>query len=209
MKTTTLKVMVIDSDSRFLEAYPYYFNTYRDYDLAGIYTTVAEALEDYPLVQPDIVLSEVHLPEGCGVAGIAEFRKRDSDARVIMVSDETDFETIKKAFKYGAVGYLTKPVSKKRLEQALDSIKYEGAALSHDIAKQVISMFRRKQYTNFSERENEIIECLGQGMTYKSIAEKLFVTTSTINFHIQNIYLKLDVNSKSEALQKIRQLESA
>ncbi|WP_425423091.1 response regulator transcription factor [Robiginitalea biformata] len=209
MKTTTLKVMVIDSDIRFLEDYPYYFNTYRDYDLAGIYSSVAEALEDYSRIQPDIVLSEVHLPEGCGVAGIAEFRKRDADAKVIMVSDETDFETIKKSFKLGAVGYLTKPVSKKRLEQALDSIKYEGAALSHDIAKQVISMFRRKHYANFSERENEIIECLGQGMTYKSMAEKLFVTTSTINFHIQNIYLKLDVNSKSEALQKIRQLECA
>lgn len=201
--------MVIDSDIRFLEAYPYYFNTYRDYDLAGIYSSLEEAIEDYVAIQPDIILSEVHLPEGCGVSGVAEFRKRDPEARIIMVSDETDFEVIKRAFKYGAVGYLTKPVNRKRLEQALDSIKYEGAALSHDIAKQVIAMFRRKHYANFSERENEIIECLGQGMTYKSIAEKLFVTTSTINFHIQNIYLKLDVNSKSEALQKIRELECA
>ena len=58
-------------------------------------------------------------------------------------------------------------------------------------------------------RENQIIEYLGQGATYKAIAEKLFVTTSTINFHIQNIYLKLDVNSKSEALKKIREWEYA
>jgi DNA-binding NarL/FixJ family response regulator len=126
-----------------------------------------------------------------------------------MVSGENDFEVIKKAFKYGASGYLTKPITKKRLKDALNSIRYEGAALSNDIARKIIQAFRRKSYDCFSERENEIIEYLSQGDTYKTIAEKLFVSPSTINFHIQNIYLKLDVNSKSEALQKLRALDYA
>lgn len=209
MKTATLKVMVIDSDMRFLEAYPYYFSTYRDYDLVGIYPSAEEALEAYLELRPDIVLSEVHLPTGSGIDAIAEIRKRNSDARILMISDENDFEYIRKAFKFGAAGYLTKPITANRLKEALDSIRFEGAAISNDIALQVISAFRRKSYENFSQRENEIIEYLCQGLTYKNIAEKLFVTPSTVNFHIQNIYLKLDVNSKSEALEKIRELDVA
>ena len=126
-----------------------------------------------------------------------------------MVSAENNFEVIKQAFKNGAVGYLTKPITKKRLQDALSAIRFEGAALSNDIAKEIIHAFRRKSYSCFSQRENQIIEYLSQGATYKAIAEKLFVSASTINFHIQNIYLKLDVNSKSEALEKLQQLDYA
>ena len=70
-------------------------------------------------------------------------------------------------------------------------------------------MFQRKSYSAFSKRENQIIDYLCEGETYKTIADKLFVTPSAVNFHIQNIYLKLDVNSKSEALEKLRLLDCA
>jgi DNA-binding NarL/FixJ family response regulator len=209
MNTTTLKVMVIDEDPKFNETYAYYFSTYQEFHLAGIYRTVEEALEDYEMVRPDIILSEVSFSGLSGIDGLIEFQKSDYSAMVIMVSYEDDYNGITKAFKFGAEGYLTKPISKKELRKALYAIKYEGAAISNDIAKKIISMYRRKTYENFSERENQIIEYLGQGATYKSIAEKLFVTTSTINFHIQNIYVKLDVNSKSEALKKIREMNMA
>lgn len=209
MNTTTLKVIVIDDDPKFHETYASYFSTYREYHLAGIYRTVEDALEDYEHVRPDIVLSEVSFSGISGIDGLLEFQKVENSAMVIMVTYEDDFNGITSAFKFGAEGYLTKPLSKKRLRHALNSIKYEGAAISNDIAKKIISMFRRKTYECFSERENQIIEYLGQGATYKAIADKLFVTTSTINFHIQNIYVKLDVNSKSEALKKIREMDIA
>lgn len=207
--TTLLKTIVIDPDPRFHETYAYYFSTYPEYNLLGIYKSVEEALADYLEMTPDLILSETRLFPVSGVEGIAAFRKKDPEAKIIMVSEENDFETIKKAFKNGAVGYLTKPITKKRLKDALDSIRFEGAALSNDIARKIIHAFRRKSYSCFSQRENQIIEYLSQGATYKAIAEKLFVSPSTINFHIQNIYLKLDVNSKSEALQKLQELDFA
>ena len=209
MNTSTLQVMIIDNDPKFHETYRYYFHNYNEFDLIGIYNSAEEALEDYDRMRPDIVLSEVNLPEMTGIEALSAFRKLDPEASVLMVSNENDFETIKRAFKYGASGYLTKPISINRLLQALNSIKDEGAAVSNDIVKKLIDTFRRKSYKFFSERENQIIEHLCQGDTYKTIANKLFVSTSTINFHIQNIYLKLDVNSKSEALSKIRQLDFA
>jgi DNA-binding NarL/FixJ family response regulator len=209
MDTTTLKVIVIDEDHKFNETYAYYFSTYREYHLAGIYRTVEDALENFEQVRPDIVLSEVSFSGLSGIEGLIEFQKLENSAMVIMVTYEDDFNGIENAFKFGAEGYLTKPISKKALRHALNSIKYEGAAISNDIAKKIISMYRRKTYECFSERENEIIEYLGQGATYKAIADTLFVTTSTINFHIQNIYIKLNVNSKSEALKKIREMDAA
>jgi DNA-binding NarL/FixJ family response regulator len=69
-----------------------------------------------------------------------------------------------------------------------------------------VANFHKKSFNFFSERENQIVDYLFKGATYKVIADKLFVTTSTVNFHIQNIYLKLDVNSKSEALTKLEQM---
>lgn len=209
MKTTTLQVMVIDNDPKFHETYRYYFHNYQEFSLIGIYNSAEDALADYERQRPDIVLSEVNLRGISGIEAISEFRKLDPEASVLMVSNENDFNAIKRAFKQGAAGYLTKPISMKRLLHALNSIKDEGAALSNDIVKKIIDTFRRKSYKFFSERENQIIDHLCQGDTYKTIANKLYVSTSTINFHIQNIYLKLDVNSKSEALNKIRQLDYA
>ena len=206
MKSNILKIIVIDNDRLFHAAYMYYFETYRDYSLQGIYVSVEDALKDFDNVLPDIIVSEVSMPEVCGIEGIRLFRKKDPDIKIIMISAQNDFEIIKKAFKNQANGYLTKPVTKKRMYNALNSIKFEGATMSNDIVKKVISMFHRKSYHNFSERENQIIDYLCQGATYKLIADKLFVTTSTINFHIQNIYLKLDVNSKSEALVKLKEI---
>jgi len=208
MKSNILKIIVIDNDRLFHAAYMYYFETYRDYSLQGIYVSVEDALKDFDNVLPDIIVSEVSMPEVCGIEGIRLFRKKDPDIKIIMISAQNDFEIIKKAFKNQANGYLTKPVTKKRMYNALNSIKFEGATMSNDIVKKVISMFHRKSYNNFSERENQIIDYLCQGATYKLIADKLFVTTSTINFHIQNIYLKLDVNSKSEALTKLQEMEN-
>lgn len=206
MQRETLNVIVIDTDLVLHEAYKSYFKTYANFQLTALFTTVEDALSVYEEIRPDIIISEVSLPKMNGLDGIIHFRKKDPNVKILMASRENDFEIIKKAFKNGANGFLSKSVTRKRLHQALQSIKNEGAALSNDVAKKIISIFQRKSYQSFSERENQIIDYLSQGATYKIIADKLFVTTSAINFHIQNIYLKLNVNSKSEALLKLQEI---
>ena len=205
MRPNVLKVIIIDNDKQLHTSYSAYFKNYSDFELCGIYTKIETAINDFETVQPDIIVSEVSLPIINGINGIKLLRKKDPKVQIIMTSSQNDFEIVKKAFKYGANGFLTKRVTAKRLHHALKSIKYEGAVISNDIAKKIIAMFQPKVYQSFSERENQIIDYLGQGATYKTIADKLFVTTSAINFHIQNIYLKLNVNSKSEALLKLKE----
>lgn len=209
MSTNILKSIVIDSDRSLHDNYRQYFDMYLDYSLEQIFVSVEDALSDYDLFSPDIVFIEVAQKDGCAIERIQDFRKKDPNVKIIMLGEENDFELVKKAFKNSANGFITKPVSERKLFNALDSIKNEGATMSNDIISLFISTFQRKSREIFSERENQVVDLLCQGATYKSIAEKLFVTASAVNFHVQNIYLKLDVNSKSEALMKLQQLDYA
>ncbi len=207
MNPNISKIIVIDNDLTFHDKYQRYFESYLDYSLNGIHISISEALAEYDYLRPDIIFSEVALTHECGIEGIRRFRKKDPNVKIIMLSAHSDIELVKKAFNNGANGYLSKPVTERTLYNALDSIMSEGATMSNDIVSKIISKFQRKSYDFFSERENQVVEYLSQGATYKTIAEKLFVTASAINFHVQNIYLKLDVNSKSDALRKLQELE--
>ncbi|WP_396637369.1 response regulator [Maribacter sp. R77961] len=206
MKTKRSKIIVIESDATLHIAYTNYFEKFFEYSLEGIYCNTYDALKTFKKIKPDIIVTEVNLDTINGIESIRYFKRKDWNVKIIMISHNNDFDVIKKAFKNGANGYLTKPMNADKLYYALNCIQKEGAVMSNDIVKKVIANFRRKSFKLFSERENQILDYLSKGATYKVIADKLFVTTSTVNFHIQNIYLKLDVNSKSEALSKIEQL---
>ena len=206
METQILRIVVIEKDKLQHQAYHHYFNNFSTYDLSGIYTNANDALRSFKKNAPDIVISEVDLEDMSGLDAIKLFRRKHWHIKVIMISLNNDFEVIKDAFKKGANGYLTKPMSQDKLLHALDCIRKDGATMSNDIVQKVVANFHRKSYKFFSERENQIVDYLCKGATYRMIADKLFVTTSAVNFHIQNIYLKLDVNSKAEALTKLERL---
>lgn len=208
MKNSKIRIIVLEQEKSLLPIYENHFEHLEDYELVGSYTAAADGLKDFKNTLPHIVLSEIALTGINGIEAIKLFRKKDWGIKVIMLSEINDFDVIKNAFKKGANGYLTKPLTLDKLEHALRSMEKEGAAMSNDIVKKIIHNFHKKTFAFFSDRENQIVDYLCQGATYKMIAEKLFVTTSAVNFHIQNIYLKLDVNSKSEALSKLEQLQN-
>ncbi len=207
MVQSKTRIAIIDGDEKLYETYSDFLNDSMSYQLLGTFSSIEEALFAFEKEPPEIIISEIELKGINGISGIAHLRKKNTDFKIIVVSRKNDFNTIKKVFREGANGYLTKPLTKERFLNALDAVKNDGAALTDDVAKKVISIFKKKKYDWLSGRENQIVEYLSQGATYKVIAEKLFVTPSTVNFHIQNIYLKLNVNSKSEALEKLKQLE--
>ena len=209
MNINSLNCIVIDQDELLQDKYRRYFDMYLEYALQGVYASVDAALADYHLQSPDIIFIEESLNEAPGSSGIQRLRKKNAEAKIIMLSDQHDFDLVKRAFKDSASGYISKPISERKLYNALDAIRNEGVTMSNDIISLFVATFQRKSREIFSERENQVIDLLCQGATYKSIAEQLFVTASAVNFHVQNIYLKLDVNSKSEALVKLQQLDYA
>jgi len=207
MKTNTLKIAIIDNDEALDPIYRLYFNDEATYELHGVYKSVHELLSNFGRTTPDIILCEAQLNGISGIDGLDYFYKKNEDLKVLMMSQKNDFKLIKEAFRKGANGFLIKPLTKERLFNALDALGQHGVALELDVAKKIISSFQTKGYDTFSRKENEIIELFTQGFTYKMIADKLCVSASAVNFHIQNIYVKLNVNSKSEALKKLKEME--
>ncbi|WP_036385335.1 response regulator transcription factor [Muricauda sp. MAR_2010_75] len=207
MKTNPLQIAIIDNDVSLHPIYKFYFEDVITYELHGIYKSVHDLLSNFGRTNPDIVISEVSLAGISGIDGLEYLHKKNEDLKVLMMSKKNDFKLIKEAFKKGASGYLTKPLTKERLFNAVEALDQHGVALEHDLVKKIISSFQMKTFDSFSRKENQIIELLTQGFTYKMIADRLCVTPSAVNFHIQNIYVKLNVNSKSEALQKLREME--
>ncbi|WP_420322755.1 response regulator transcription factor [Flagellimonas sp.] len=207
MKTDPLKIVIIDNDEKLHPLYQLYFSEVPSYELVEIYTSVNKFISNAMRTRPDIIVSEVNLTGISGIDGIQYFNEQNIPSKVLMISQQCNFETIKESFKKGANGFLTKPLSKNRLFNALEELHQHGVALEHDVAKKIIHSFQIKTFERFSKKENEIIAWFTQGFTYKMIADRLCVTPSAINFHIQNIYVKLNVNSKSEALKKLQEIE--
>ena len=205
MKTTPMNVMLVDHDPFTEKICNSFFLQNFDYQLINVCHSFREALCNFSKYRPDLVISETHIQGVSGLNTVDLFLQKEPALKVLIASSENDFERIKQAFKVGVTGYLTKPLTEERLKIALKTIQEDGTPLSHDVSNKIVSAFRKKQYIQLSARENEIVAYLEQGATYKDIARKLFITPSTVNFHIQNIYLKLNVNSKSEALTKLKQ----
>ncbi|WP_318308714.1 response regulator transcription factor [Flagellimonas crocea] len=207
MKTNTLKIAIIDNDDTLGGSYKQYFQENEEFELLGVYSSVQGLLSNFGRSHPDIIICEAMLNGISGIDGLDYFYRKNKDLKVLMMSKKNDFKLIKEAFKKGASGYLIKPVTKERLFNALDTLSLHGIALELDVAKKIINSFQTKSFDVFSKKENQIIELLTQGFTYKMIADRLCVTPSAVNFHIQNIYVKLNVNSKSEALRKLKEME--
>jgi len=207
MKTNPLKIVIIDNDEKLHPHYQFYFNDEPNYELVETYTSVSTYLSTAMCTNPDIIISEVNLTGISGIDGIQHFKVQNAATKVLMISRESSFDIIKEAFKKGANGFLTKPLSKKRLFNAIEELHQHGVALEHDVARKIVHSFQIKTFERFSKKENQIIELLTHGYTYKMIADRLCVTPSAVNFHIQNIYVKLNVNSKSEALKKLQEME--
>ena len=141
MKNSIIRIIVLESDKSLHTVYKNHFDEIADYELVGSYTSANEALKDFSFTRPHIVLSEIALNGTSGIDAIKLFRKKEWGIKIIMFSEINDFDVIKNAFKKGANGYLTKPLTLDKLEHALRSMEKEGAAMSNDIVKKIIHNF--------------------------------------------------------------------
>jgi len=176
----------------------------KEFRLFGNAEDALKALTQDPA---EIVLFDVQLP---GMNGIECMRRLKiihpkMQCMVLTVYDKPD--TVFEALKAGAISYLLKSTSSEKILEAIEEVYHGGSPISSQIARKVIEAFAVKEKTNdyfqdLSRREQEVLENLAQGYRYKEIADKLFVSIETVRTHIRNIYEKLQVNSRVEALKK-------
>ncbi len=202
-----IKTAIIEDQRDIREGLAMLINGTEGYSCTGSYRSMEEALEKISRELPDIVLSDIGLPGMSGIEGIRILKERYPAMFILMITIYDDDERIFDALCAGACGYLLKRTSPTRLLEGLKEAVTGGAPMSPEIASRVISLFRdirppeRADY-ELTPHEIRLLKLLVDGHNYTTSAQELSVSINTIKFHMRNIYDKLQVHSKSEAVAK-------
>jgi DNA-binding NarL/FixJ family response regulator len=171
--------------------------------------SVEEFLDGLPKLSllPSLVLSDIELPGRSGIEGVRLIRERLPDAQVLMLSAYSDAARVVEAISAGAVGYLVKSTPLPQLKQALLDVLEGGSPMSPGVARHIIERMQPARVAGGSKaaealtaRELEVVRCVEEGLPYKLVGEKLFISVDTVRNHIQAIYRKLEIKSKGELL---------
>jgi len=171
------------------------------------YRTMEEALAQLDNIRPNVVLTDLGLPGMSGVEGIQVIHDRYPDLPIIALTVYDNDDNIFNALCAGASGYLLKNTPPARLLESLREVATGGSPMSPEIARRVVHLFRqfrppeRASY-RLTPQESELLKLLVDGHHYKTAAHALGISTNTVAFHLKNIYTKLQVHSKSEAVAK-------
>lgn len=160
------------------------------------------ALAELPRIKPDVILMDIHLPGTSGIEATAALKAMRPEWDIVMLTGKSDQRSIFDSLCAGATGYLLKQTPPVELLRAIEEVSKGGAPMSASIARKVLGSFQREQQSPLTPRETEVLGRLCDGETYTAIAEALFVSGHTIRTHIKNIYQKLHVSSRAEAVRK-------
>ena len=201
------KVLLIDDNYEHLAGIRELLNLEGTFDVVGIATNVTVGLNLIKKYQPDVVLLDMNMPERDGLQGIMEIAKLDLDTKVLALSGYDDADLIFRAMKIGAKGYVLKTMASAQLiyaiEEVLNGKIYLPLALSSRFFEYFQQTFREeaeKMLNYLTQREEEVLELLTQGITYKGVANKLFISETTVKTHVNNIFQKLQVNDRTQAV---------
>jgi DNA-binding NarL/FixJ family response regulator len=171
------------------------------------FRTMEDALARIDANLPDVILTDIGLPGMSGVEGIRILRERHKGIPIVALTVYDDDDDVFNGLCAGASGYLLKNTPPARLLESLREVVDGGGPMSPEVARRVVELFRtfrppeRASY-HLSEQETEILKLLVEGHHYKTAAQELGISVNTVSFHLRNIYAKLEVHSKSEAVAK-------
>lgn len=171
------------------------------------YRTMEEALARISGDKADVILTDIGLPGMSGIEGIRILRERGFDAPIVALTVYDNDEQIFAALCAGATGYLLKNTPPARLLESLREVIEGGAPMSPEVARRVIRLFREfrppeQADYHLTQQENELLKLLVEGHHKKTAAQVLNISVNTVSFHLKNIYQKLQVHSKTEAVAK-------
>lgn len=196
------RIVIVEDNDAVREGFSLIINSVSNYYVANGYDNAEDAIKNLKKDKPEIILMDLELPGMNGIDAIAAIKKLNPGIELIVNTIYENSELVFQALCAGASGYITKNTSHSVLLEAIDEVINGGAPMSSKIAKMVVNSFQKNPNSPLSPRETEVLELLSKGKSYSMIAQELFITKETAKSHIKNIYSKLQVNSKSEAIAK-------
>ena len=201
-----VKVAIVEDEAGLRESLAVLVNGAEGFRCVATFPNAETALKRLPQDWPDVVLMDINLPSMSGIECVGKLKELKPSLHVIMLTICADDEEIFNSLKNGASGYLLKKTRPAEILDAIAEVHAGGAPMSSSIALKVVRYFQQKQTATktecLSKREQEILSYLAKGYQNKEIAEALSISALTVSTHIQNIYEKLHVHSRTEAVLK-------
>lgn len=199
-----INVVIIEDDKTIREGYAFLIGNNDDLNVVGSFESFDKADGKLAKLNPDVILLDVEMPGTNGVAAIPKIISQCKDISIIMLTVYDTPEIVFTAIKNGANGYLTKNASPEKIISSIKEVCLGGGPMTAQISRLLISSFHKNPNSPLTKRESEILDQFSLGKTRKAVAETLFIDQETVKSHLKNIYLKLDVHSKEQAIEKAR-----
>lgn len=174
--------------------------------MVGSFKDAESAIQNLTHLQVDVVLMDINLPGMSGIECIKMVKEKCPDTQFMMFTVYENDEKVVQALRAGATGYLLKRAEPKRILESIKELNQGGSPMSSNIARKLLNIFVHEKVITkkeiLSDRENEVLELLANGLLYKEIAERLHIGHGTVRQHIHNIYEKLHVSNRTEAVNR-------
>lgn len=202
-----IKVAIVEDNDKIREGLAALIDGSEGFQCSAVYDNAEKALRQIPSYEPDVVLMDIQLPKMSGITCVEKLKEKSPDIQVMMLTVYEDDEKVFKSLIAGATGYILKRTPPAELLESIRELHEGGSPMSDQIARKVVQAFREmgkssKETENLSEREMEILSFLAKGYHDKEIAEHFFLSVKTVRTHLRNIYQKLHVRSRTEAVLK-------
>ena len=207
MNDTKIRVSIVEDTEEIREALRVLINGSRGFECLHVFPDAETALQGMSALEVDVVLMDINLPGINGIECMVRLKDKMPQVQFMMCTVYDDDDNIFSALESGASGYMLKRTSPAQILEAIRDLHEGGSPMSSEIARRVVeAMQRRKKPSGSTEmltdREKEILDFLSRGFLYKEIANELFISKETVKKHIHNIYEKLQVQTRTEALNK-------
>ena len=206
-----IAVSIVDDDAKLRESIAKFVGGSPGFRCVSMYGSAAAAMEHLPADKPDVVLMDINMPGMTGIECVRRLKVGMPELQIVMLTVYEDTEKIFQALSAGATGYLLKRLPPAKLLEAIAEVHAGGSAMSSPIARKVVASFQqaaapKEAPVHLSPREQNVLDCLAKGLTYKQIADQLGISIETIRTHLRRIYEKLHVQSRTEAVAKYMRL---
>ena len=205
-----IKVVIVEDLEEVVEGLSVFIQHDDTIQLMAAYRTAEAALLEIPLLSPDIVIMDINLPGMSGIECVRQLTLQKKAIQFMMFTVYENNDQVFEALKAGASGYLLKKTAPARIVEAIKELYNGGSPMSATIARKLVEVFNHHPSGNYSAesssllttRENEVLHFVSRGLSYKEIADQLNLSFHTVKQHIRNIYEKLHVQNKTEAINK-------
>jgi len=203
----SIKIAIYEDNNALRESLSHLIMGTNAMKLCGAYPDCSNVIENCTIDKPDIILMDIDMPGITGIEGTALVKAKYPEINIMMLTVYENRDKVFDALCAGATGYLLKKSTSVQIIEAITELHQGGSPMSGEIARKVLEFFTKPAHTKnneyaLSSRELDILKCLVNGDSYKMIADVCFISIGTVRCHINSIYRKLQVNSKSEAVIK-------